>query len=104
MSGYVIASKKLGKAWGPYWISAQTYETPGAAKSALTRYRKNKSGPCRVGSDPGDWCIYDELTYRTRVVRKIMVKSLMNPTGPDIEIRSDTPLCCDPSSETYWSM
>lgn len=31
-----------------------------------------------------------------------IVKNLM--TGQDIEIAADTPLCCDPSSETYWSM
>ena len=30
------------------------------------------------------------------------VKSLM--TGKEIEIREDTPFCCDPSTETYWSM
>lgn len=30
------------------------------------------------------------------------VKNLM--TGKDIQIERDTPLCCDPSSETYWSM
>lgn len=30
------------------------------------------------------------------------VKNLM--TGKDIEIASDTPWCCNPSSETYWSM
>lgn len=30
------------------------------------------------------------------------VKSLMS--GQDVEIALDTPLCCDPSSETYWSM
>lgn len=29
------------------------------------------------------------------------VKNLM--TGKDIEIDRDTPYCCDPSSETYWS-
>ena len=34
-------------------------------------------------------------TYKT-------VKNLM--TGKDIQIDADTPLCCDPSSETYWSM
>jgi len=31
-----------------------------------------------------------------------IVKNLM--TGKDIEIASDTPYCCDPSSERYWSM
>jgi hypothetical protein len=30
------------------------------------------------------------------------VKNLM--TGQMIEIAADTPWCCDPSSETYWSM
>jgi hypothetical protein len=30
------------------------------------------------------------------------VRSLM--TGNEIQIREDTPACCDPSTETYWSM
>jgi len=30
------------------------------------------------------------------------VRNLM--TGTEIEIPVGTPLCCDPSSETYWSM
>lgn len=30
------------------------------------------------------------------------VKNLM--TGNEMQIAADTPLCCDPSSETYWSM
>jgi hypothetical protein len=30
------------------------------------------------------------------------VKNLM--TGKDIQIERDTPRCCDPSSELYWSM
>jgi hypothetical protein len=30
------------------------------------------------------------------------VKNLM--TGKDVEIDSDTPWCCNPASETYWSM
>jgi hypothetical protein len=25
-------------------------------------------------------------------------------TGQDIEIAEDTPYCCDPSTERYWSM
>ena len=31
-----------------------------------------------------------------------IVKNLM--TGQDVEIASDTPWCCNPASETYWSM
>ena len=30
------------------------------------------------------------------------VKSLM--TGAELEIAYDTPMCCDPSTETYWSL
>ena len=30
------------------------------------------------------------------------VKNLM--TGADIQIAHDTPWCCNPASETYWSM
>jgi len=30
------------------------------------------------------------------------VKNLM--TGKEVEIPSDTPWCCNPASETYWSM
>jgi hypothetical protein len=38
-----------------------------------------------------------ELPVETKKVRNLM-------TGKEIEIPVDTPLCCDPSSETYWSM
>ena len=31
-----------------------------------------------------------------------IVKNLM--TGADVEIDADTPRCCDPSSELYWTM
>ena len=31
-----------------------------------------------------------------------IVKNLI--TGADVEIDADTPRCCDPSSETYWTM
>ena len=33
---------------------------------------------------------------------KKTVKNLM--TGKEIEIDADTPNCCNPASETYWSM
>lgn len=31
----------------------------------------------------------------------VTVKSLM--TGQDVQIASDTPWCCNPASETFWS-
>lgn len=40
-----------------------------------------------------------EVTYAPA---RMTVKSLM--TGEDVQIDADTPWCCNPASETYWSM
>jgi len=40
--------------------------------------------------------------YYRRIVYKKTVKSLLS--GKDVVIDSNTPISCDPSSETYWSM
>jgi hypothetical protein len=34
--------------------------------------------------------------------RYMTVKSLM--TGKDVQIEADTPWCCNPASESYWTM
>jgi hypothetical protein len=34
--------------------------------------------------------------------RYVTVKNLM--TGKDVQIEADTPWCCNPASEAYWSM
>lgn len=39
---------------------------------------------------------------RKRLAKLKTVRNLMS--GKEIEIPEDTPLACDPSSETYWSM
>lgn len=43
----------------------------------------------------------DRETYENRTVYRKKVKNLM--TGKEVEIDSNTPFCCDPSSETFWS-
>ena len=41
--------------------------------------------------------------YRFDIVQATKtVKNLI--TGQNVEIAADTPLCCDPSSERFWSM
>jgi hypothetical protein len=46
---------------------------------------------------------YPKSMYRAEYVPSMMtVKSLM--TGQDVQIASDTPWCCNPASETFWSM
>lgn len=34
--------------------------------------------------------------------RPVVVKSMM--TGKDVTIKASTPFCCNPATETYWSM
>ena len=52
-----------------------------------------------------------ELQYQTYPVSQFRIeffptmKTVKNLiTGKDIEIDRDTPHCCNPASETYWSM
>lgn len=46
--------------------------------------------------------LYPESHFRIEYFPQFKtVKNLMS--GEDIQIATDTPLCCDPSSETYWS-
>ena len=45
--------------------------------------------------------IMSEKEYEAQVPTKT-VKNLM--TGQEMTMRADTPACCDPSTETYWSM
>jgi len=77
------------------------FATEGAAKAALTRELENtrqKQRPlCR-----DDFAISELSVFLTRLEKKETVKNLMS--GKDVVQSVNTPLCCDPSSETYWSM
>jgi hypothetical protein len=50
-----------------------------------------------------EFAVLEESKYnalvegKTRTVRNLM-------TGAEVEIAVNTPLCCDPSSDVYWSM
>lgn len=47
--------------------------------------------------------LYPTSQFRIEFVATMKtVKNLM--TGKDIQIEHDTPRCCDPSSELYWTM
>ena len=45
---------------------------------------------------------YSSYFYRDSQPKTKIVKNLM--TGQNVEIDADTPWCCNPASETYWSM
>lgn len=72
----------------------KTFNQKSAAKRSATCMNRNA----------GDvyYTYADRETYERRVVTRKTVKNLM--TGQEVEIDSNTPWCCNPASETYWSM
>lgn len=72
----------------------KTFDLESSAKRSATCMNRNA----------GDvyYTYADMETYEKRVVTRKQVKNLM--TGETVEIESNTPHCCDPSTETYWSM
>jgi len=46
-----------------------------------------------------------QKAYAKEAAKPVPMKTVTNlMSGQPVEIAEDTPLCCDPSSETYWSM
>lgn len=72
----------------------KSFTSASSAKRSMTCMNRN------AGSYAYEFTNADD--YYNRVVTKKTVKNLM--TGQMIEIDSDTPRCCDPSSELFWSM
>ena len=63
-----------------------------------TALLKSKSATLRAPYGVMERALFDA----TFPVGKITVKNLM--TGKPVEIDEDTPWCCNPASETFWSM
>lgn len=70
------------------------FKTAAGAKRSATCSNRN------AGKTVYDFLEESQFDAKYPVGTKI-VKNLM--TGQDIEIAEDTPHCCDPSTETYWS-
>ena len=79
---------------GRWW--KYSYETPGAAKAALTR--AVKKGLVKRE----DYDVMEEDHFH-KCVEKFETKHNLLSGKPFLQ-PVNTPLCCDPSSETYWSM
>jgi hypothetical protein len=73
----------------------KSFATMGAAKAFLTRMVK-------AGAVRSDYGIADAMTFYNEIEKTETVVNLMS--GKPVVQRVNTPLCCDPSSETYWSM
>jgi hypothetical protein len=90
---YVIVAKGTGLIVTDGPNKSRAYKSYGAARATRTRLCK------KAGWSAGDLSIVARDTYQAP---KITVRNLM--TGKDVVIDADTPNCCNPASETYWSM
>jgi hypothetical protein len=90
---YVIVAKGTGLIVTDGPNRTRAYKTWGAALATRTRL-------CRkAGWSENELHIVTRDSYRAP---KVTVKNLMS--GKSVEIDADTPWCCNPASETYWSM
>jgi hypothetical protein len=87
MSGFVVFHIKST-------VRIKFFNLESAAKRSTTCMNRN-AGSVEYG-------YASEEAYQNTVVKMKKVKNLM--TGVEIEIPSNTPRCCDPSTETFWSM
>ena len=81
------------------------YETERGAKGACTRLNREYTG-CEMkvenGKDVVQWVVVNYAEYCARPVKMVEKTNLMS--GKKYMEAEDTPNCCSPSSETYWSM
>ena len=98
--GYVVYEKESTRRidmlnGGPR--DTESYATERAAKAARTRFLK-----AQMVYGAEDIAIAEAREFYNNIEKKRIVKNLM--TGEDVEIDANTPWCCNPASETYWSM
>jgi len=74
----------------------ESFETYGAAQAAITR-EANRGVINKV-----DFLIAEKAVFHKSIELTETVNNLMS--GKPITQPVNTPLCCDPSSETYWSI
>ena len=92
MSYYVIA-RATGLIVTDGSNHTRMYKTFAAARATRTRLCN------KAGWSAGELSIVDTKTYQPRTVTR---KNLMS--GIEYQEDVNTPLCCSPASETFWSM
>lgn len=78
-----------------YWQDAR-YQTEGAAKAAFTRLA------AKGKVDAKTHAVAEQGEFHAKIEKTVTRRNLMS--GKEFTQPVNTPLACDPSSETYWSM
>lgn len=90
---YVVFEKSTTKIIGSR--STSYFKTVAAAKAHLTRMVK-------MGYRRSDFAIAESSNFFEVIEKKVTRTNLM--TGKEYQESVNTPNCCSPASETYWSM
>jgi hypothetical protein len=93
---YIIYNVKTTLLWGGK-LRPNTYRTVAAAKAAMTRAYRNGIMKSRM-----EWKIEDASVFASKIEKTETKTNLLS--GKSFTQNVNTPSCCDPSSETYWSM
>ena len=84
----------------------KSYKSHAAALAARTRLQNKylvDNGLYVTNDGPlFDLAVADSRYYHMLIEQRVTRKNLM--TGQEYKESVNTPLCCSPSSETYWSM
>jgi hypothetical protein len=82
----------------------KSFDSEAGAKRSVTCAQKRAAKLLAKNKRAGlkDYGYMSAEDWANRVVPMKKVRSLMS--GVEMEIPADTPIYCDPSSETYWSM
>ena len=91
-------------------VIVKGYKTRAAAQAAITRAHREytKTNLYVPGSNAHEedplfkWAMADQQYFHMFIEKRVTKRNLM--TGAEFTQTVNTPLSCDPSSETYWSM
>lgn len=87
-----------------YWQDAE-YATKGAATAAFNRLVAKADAKDRSGWTFKQAHAIAERGYFHKHIEKMRkTRNILNPQAGEFEVPVNTPLCCDPGSETYHSM
>ena len=92
---YIVYNKKTTKTIRAKTYGKEYYATEAAAKAFLTRMVK-------MGYRKEDFAVAEIGDFRANIEKYENVTNLMS--GKPVRQSVNTPLSCDVSSETYWSM
>jgi len=97
---YVIYNKETTRLFSVRARSANMWKDSFGSKGAATRAFNTAIREEKIEAD--EYAIAERADFHANIEKMVTVKNLMN--GADVEQPVNTPRCCDPSSELYWTM